>query len=404
MRRLNDWLQTYMKYTQHSEAPESFHFWTGVGTIAGALRWKVKFIQPYYTWTPNFYIVFVAKPGIVTKSTSINNGKRLLREIPGIHFGPDAITWQALISTLAKSVEHLLHPDGHLEPMCCLTFTASEFGSLIDLQDRQMINILVDLWDGRDDAWQKVTKSQGIDIVENPWINIMAATTPSWLSDNLPRQMIGGGFTSRCLFIFGETKRHLVAYPSELINVQQFQQHKDDLIHDLEQIALLQGEVKLTPEAIKFGTIWYKNHYQKMLSCTTDAGGYMSRKQCHLHKLAIVLSAAKRDDLVITELELAAADKILEAIETDMGHVFQLIQTTTEMEKTTNLVEIVQKIGSIPKAELYRTHFMTSLSYTEFEQALKSAIQAGYVVEGIRGSMVVVERVHTASGSQASVG
>lgn len=361
-------------------------------------------MQPYFTWSPNFYIIFVAKPGIATKSTSINNGAKLLREVPGIKFGPDAITWQALISSLAESKELVPLPDGSFEAMSCLTFTSSEFGSLVDLQDRQMVNILVDLWDGKDGGWKKATKTQGNDTIDNPWLNIMAATTPSWLSDNLPRQMMGGGFTSRCIFVFAEKKRSLVAYPSRLVTPGEFSKLQDDLVHDLEQISLLHGEVHLTEEAFQFGEIWYQDHYRKVLAGIEDASGYMARKQAHMHKLAIVLSASSREDLIITDKELAVADKILEALEADMGRVFQLIQTTEPMEKVSRLIEIVRGLKSVNKAELYRTHFINSLSWDEFATALRSAINAGHVVEVVRGQSMFIEVPGKPVGTPGKVG
>lgn len=390
MRKLNDWLKTYMQYTQYSEAPEAFHFWTGVGTIAGALRRKVRIKELYYEWSPNFYIIFVAKPGIATKSTSIAIGRRLLEEVKGVKFGPDAITWQALISTLAAAREDVPLPDGTFEPMSCLTFTASEFGTLIDFKDRQMLNVLVDLWDGKDGAFSKVTKTVPSDLVPNPWLNIISATTPAWLADNLPRQMLQGGFTSRCLFIFGDKKRQLVPYPSRLVNISKIQKISDDLIHDLEQIAMLRGEVTLTEEAYKYGEKWYIDHNKKALHASEDLGGYMSRKQVHVHKLATVLSAAKSDSLVITAEDLAIAEKLLSALEADMFNVFRLIQTTEPMEKVSRLVNLVRSNGSVKKAELYRIHFMNQMSFKDFQDAINSAVAAGALIEMVQGAATVL--------------
>jgi len=90
MRLSNNWIQSYLEYSSLSEAPENFHFWTAVSCIAGALRRRVWIDQGYFQWTPNFYIIFTAPPGIVSKSTTASIGMRLLREVPGIQFGPDA--------------------------------------------------------------------------------------------------------------------------------------------------------------------------------------------------------------------------------------------------------------------------------------------------------------------------
>ena len=70
MRNYSDWLKAYMEYAGYGEAPKYMHFWTGVSVIAGALRRKVWIDEIYFKWYPNFYIIFVAPPGVVSKSTT----------------------------------------------------------------------------------------------------------------------------------------------------------------------------------------------------------------------------------------------------------------------------------------------------------------------------------------------
>ena len=95
-----NWIQEYVAQQQNSEAPDEFHLWTAVSTVAGALGRKVWFDMGNHLVVPNFYIVFVSPPGIVQKSTTIGAGKRLLKQLDGIHFGPDTVTWQAITDTL----------------------------------------------------------------------------------------------------------------------------------------------------------------------------------------------------------------------------------------------------------------------------------------------------------------
>jgi len=402
-RKLDDWLKTYLKYSQHTESPESFHFWTGIGTIAGALRKKVRMKELHYSWSPNFYIIFVAKPGILTKSTAISIGGMLLRKIKGIKFGPDAMTWQALIEEMSSSVDLIKMPDGTDLPMSCLTFTSSELGSLVDFNDRQMITVLVDLWDGREDSWKKVTKSVGSNKIYGPWINIMAATTPSWLSDNLPKTMVGGGFTSRCIFIFGSKKRQLIAYPSRQVHdMDAFRRMEDNLVHDLEVISLLKGDVTLTNDAYVWGEQWYDRHYQSSLKNVDDVGGFMARKQAHLHKVATVLSAAKRDDLVIDVGELKVADILLTAVERDLHAVFQSLQTSDGMDRVARLIEIVEVLGSISKQELYRKYFISQVDIRVFDTYVASAIHAGYIREKALNGTIIIEWAGPAAGQTPS--
>src|SRR5262245_37982800 len=100
-----------MDFTRHSEAPSLFHFWTGVSTIAGALRRRVWQEQHLFQWIPNFYIVLVAPAGIATKSTTLNLGMGLLERVAGVHFGPESGSWQGLGDALAASTEYFKVPN-----------------------------------------------------------------------------------------------------------------------------------------------------------------------------------------------------------------------------------------------------------------------------------------------------
>jgi len=195
----------YAEYTKHSESPDLFHFWTGVFTIAGALRRQVWIDQRYFHWTPNFYIVLVGPAGVAAKSTSLRLGTNLLRFVDGIKFGPKSMTWQALTHALEEAFGLVPFPNGDLYPMSCITCSITELGTFLRPEDKVMMDVLVDLWDGQLEPWDRRTVyKEGQVLIENPWINIMGCTTPAWLRDNMPEAMIGGGLIRRIVFVYGE--------------------------------------------------------------------------------------------------------------------------------------------------------------------------------------------------------
>lgn len=404
MRRLNDWLKGYIQYTQYSEAPDHYHFWTGVSVIAGALRRKVWLDMQYFEWTPNFYIILVAPPGILNKSTTIGIGRSLLRQIQGVKFGPSALTWQALINELRSAGELVLMPDTQYHPMACLNFFVSELGTLLDPQDRQMVDILVDLWDGQKGAWEKATKMFGMETVVSPWINVLAGVTPKWLAANLPRTMIGGGFTSRCIFVLGNRKRQLVPYPHRCASPEWIKKIQEDLLVDLEYISMLKGSFTLTEEAYAYGVKWYQALYGQLLQHTkahSDFGGYLARKQSHLHKLAMIISASRRDTLEITEDDLSFSAQILRDLEADLPEIFKSITTTESMESAEKLVEIVQSKQKIRFTDLYRM-FFHNLDFQHFRQLVESAINAGYITQKQYGNTVFIEVMGKPAGTPVS--
>ena len=367
------------------EAPKSFHFWTGVSTIAAALRRKVWFDQVYYKWSPNFYIILVAPPGISTKSSAINIGMSMLDDIQGIKRGADALTWQSLVQSMEGAVEMIQVENGEFLAISCLTFSASELGVLLDPDDKMMINVLTDLWDGKNGVWNKATKTMGCNTVPNPWINIIAGTTPHWIADNFPSRAIGGGFTSRCVFVYAEKKHHLMAYPRYQMQRDGCFEHmlelRKKLLHDLEQIAMMQGEYDLTPEAIEWGENWYKSHHEcppELLNNDEQFGGYLNRKQGHTHKLAIVLAASKSNALMIDKSTLEAAVTLASQLEANMPEVFKHINTAPSQDLALRVVEKVRTLGPITKGALYRI-FVRQMSEKDYNAALDSAIAAGMI-------------------------
>ena len=66
----------------------------------------------------------------------------------------------------------------------------------------------------------------------------------------------------------------------------------------------------------------------------TVTSGYISRKQTHIHKLAIVLAAAQRDKLIIEESDLREADALLTTIEPHMIKVFESVGVVDEIKNT----------------------------------------------------------------------
>lgn len=374
-----DWLKSFVDYASYGEAPLTMYFWVGVSAVAGALRRRVWIDQGFFRWLSNFYIVLVAPPGIVAKSTTASIGMNLLREVPNIKFGPDVVTWQALVQSLANSTE--MFPIGDkFYPQSAITIESSEFGNFLNPNDREMVDVLVSLWDGKQGAFTKITKTQGSDEVVNPWVNIVACTTPAWIAGNFPEYMIGGGFTSRCIFVYAEEKRKYVAYPSEHLPPE-FQEMKLKLVQDLERISNLAGPYEIDKPAIKWGEEWYENLYKNRPPHLNNErfGGYIARKQTHIHKLAMIMAAARRDERVITLDELKGADTLVSALEVSMPRVFAHIGRTEISRHMEELLSCIRAYGEIEYVELFKAMFRVFPSSLEFENAIKSLKSAGFI-------------------------
>jgi Protein of unknown function (DUF3987) len=384
-RRLTDWLDSYIRYTQGTESPRIMHFFAGCSAIAGALRRKVWIDQVRFKWFPGMYIVFVADPGIATKSTTADLAMDLLREVPGVKFGPDNVTWQSLVTTFAGACESFEY-DGQWYPMSAITLVASEFGSLMDLHNQEMINLFITLWDGRP-KYEKSTKMSGNDTVEAPWINLLACTTPSWIATNMDQLATSGGLTSRTVYVFAEGKANYIAYLDEYAP-KDIEELKANLIHDLEYISMnLAGPFTITPEARTWGRTWYENLWKVHYSADKAdwLKGYLARKQAHIHKLAMILSVSRGDSLTLTPDDLILADTMFLSIEADLSRVFSKVGKSPEAIASEKLVDFIRRERVTSYEAAYRMVEATFPNHRDFEGILNGAIRSGRITMAQQG-------------------
>lgn len=378
-RLLDNWLTTYIDYASVTEAPRSMHFWTGVSVLAGALRRKVWIDMVRFQWFPSFYVIFVAPPGVVSKTTTADVGMSILRDVPGINFGPDIITWPSLVQAFASSGESFQMGEDWL-PMSAMTLVAGELGNLINPQDREMLNLYITLWDGVK-RLDKSTKTSGSDTIEAPWINILGCTTPHWIADNMPAAAVGGGFTSRCIFVYADAKVAYVPYVDEVVH-QNNDVIRQALVHDLEHISTTMcGPFVIEEEARVWGREWYEKFWRLEVPSMNNQlmEGYAARKQTHLHKTAMMMSAARSDDRRITREDLILADMMLTGLEPDMIKVFSRIGRTEESLQTERFLDFVKKNGYVPYAKAYQHIHFAFPDFHNFEAIVTGCIRAGYI-------------------------
>lgn len=384
MRHFPHWIKAYIEYTRASESPVQFHFWTAVSTLAGAVRRRVWRDELIFKWTPNFYIILVAPAGVVSKSTSIELGMALLRQVrPEVAFGPESLTWQALGEAFMDSMHFVKWSNDPLDirpafQMSALTIPVSELGTFLTVDDSKFVSFLTTMWDGREHPFLHKTRTQTLISIERPWLNIIGATTPSWIRNNIPEGMIGEGLMSRVIFVYGDAKRHLSAYPSRIIHGKDHKEIEEKLIEDLNVISQLIGDFTLTQEALLWGEDWYTNHNKTRANhmASDRFAGYLARKQGHMHKLAMILSISKRDDLILTKEDLYEADQILRDAETSMVKVFDSIGVVDEARRVAEMVAFVRTYKWIEAQELYRLCH-NIMSQRDFKESLRVAVESG---------------------------
>lgn len=368
-RHFDNWLKAYADYTDNTEAPKNFRSWTAMSTIAGALGRKAWVNIGRFQLSPAMYVVFVAPPGVATKSTTAKQGIDLLKEVGKINLFSGTITRQAILDELEDGQQQVMIGNKALT-MSSLTMFASELGVLLGGFDMQLIDDFVDMWDNKPEL-EKRTRGEGKKSIARPCLNMIGCTTPAWLQDNAKAYNIDGGLFSRTVFVYADKKEKLIAYPEE----SESPEFKSKLISDLRKISEMRGEFILTDEAKEWGSAWYAQLHTNPPDHLKNElfAAYISRRQAHLHKAALCLCAASAQDQIITLEHMVIAEALLEESERGLGRVYQALMVSEKTQAYGMILKLIDAFpNGITKNDLFRM-MGNRCTLSEFEAGIQAA-------------------------------
>lgn len=319
-RHLPDWISGFMALTENSEPPVLFRKWSAISTIAAALQRKVRVeLGISLTIYPNFYIVLVGPPS-AGKGTAMKYASDIINQIPSIRLSAQATSLQALIRRMKETNLTDVDMDtGKQQYHSSLTIFSNEFTVFLGYHNQELIAALCDWYDCHE-RWTYDTIKRDREEIVGVWVNILAGTTPDNIQSSLPMEAIGGGLTSRIIFVNEERKGKLVIFPHTTRQEMELQQM---LIHDLEQIALMSGRFSYTEDAMRFYADWCYAADKNPPFVDKKFDGYCGRRRNHLISLAMVCSASRDNDLVLMKDDFELAAMLLAEVEVKMGTVFR---------------------------------------------------------------------------------
>lgn len=385
-RKTGNWIDSYMQYVEDTEPAKVFHKWVAMSIIASALRKKTYAKYGRLKYYPNLYIVLVAEPGIARKSQAINFGLELMNQVPEIQTSADAVTKEAMLQDLENCAVDEQMPDGSNFRHSSLSIISREFESFLGQkkENTKMLVLLTDLFDCQELPWKYRTKNSGSNIIPSIYLNLLGATTPDSLASCLPSTAIGGGFTSRVLFVWADKKAKKVAKPEDSPRIQEL---KSKLCQDLYLISRIIGQYTFSPEADKKWNDWY-NAYEELdpdRLCRDPAfNGWYSRKPTYILKLAIVCAAAESDKTILEWRHIEQSIRELGDIEIQMGIVFKAIGKSTVTSEVDLVMQIIKARKSISEKALMSL-IWRDVDAQKFDNVIQTAIRTGRVKRAYRG-------------------
>lgn len=354
-RKCRDFLESYLEYSENTESPRSYHLWGGLSVISGALQRKVFIKWGHTEIYPNQYVVLIGPSG-ARKGEPIEIAKLFLQSV-NVTMISEAITRQALMQRMA-SATRMVPREGTVRPQSPVSIVSGEFAVFLAEGDSKFLADLTDWYDSRG-AWTYTTKNMGESEIQGVCVNLFAAMAPDWMPIAIPHTAIGGGFTSRIMFVVENTKGRTIADPNDYPIDPELE---DNLKNDLEYIYNIAGEMHFSTAGLKAYKHWYTAEEKKIregkpVISDPRFSGYVSRRATHVKKIGIAMSASRSDDLTLSEADFLRALALMESIEKNMVDAFGMIGRSQYTEQTQIILEYIKQQGTVKRSKLMQTFY-----------------------------------------------
>ena len=378
-----NFVTSFMHLCADTEMPETFAAWTALSGVSAALGRRVWVDEGTYVVYPNVYVVLVAGAGRCRKSTTVGMLKRILSQVdPKINLIAQKITNEAMISHMASLSEERSNASGKVYKYSEAFVLADELSTFLNSKSYEggIGPTLIQFFDC-EKRFEYMTKTKGTDVVHNTCLGILGGTTVDWIRNAIPSDAIGGGLTSRIIFVYVD------APPPPVARVY-YGDDKQALEEKLSQVLGIirsgpSGPAELSRSAWEAYEHEYNRwHRESPFFAVPTLSGYASRRGTHIFRLGMLLSVAERPDaaqVVVEDRHVFGAVKVLEASELMMPKVLYLINATERGAMGEILASRVAGCPAGVSRELLLYSVSNRLSYREFDEIMSTLVMAGRV-------------------------
>lgn len=369
MRQLENWMSAYFDYTKKQESPDIFHFAGALSCLSVALGRNVYVDRSRYRIYPNHYVLVIAASALCRKSVAIGIALRIMKEAGLAERLISKISSEALWKELGRSMEET----GESR----VFIFADELSLFLSKREVQgdLIPLLTRLYTCPDFELN-ITKTAGVDHAELVCVNALLATTPADFIDLIPGAATGKGFTPRIHIMFGDLPRQRMA------DIEEDPVLREKLVEDLRHIVTLKGKYEFTPEAWAWWSDWYEGpEFLKGIPEGVEMETWAGRKHDHVLKLAMILAAARKDELVLELEDMLKALGMLNVMESKMVHVYGMVgRIPMASHRDRILGQMRKREGRITRAEV--THINSNkMRAVEIEEVMQGLLVENLVKE-----------------------
>lgn len=382
-RRLtSNWLEAYLEYNEKHEAVEAIHRWVGIALISAIIRRKVYIelelgsIRRVY---PNVYVILVAESARARKSAAMDTGRDLLIDaVPDMKIMRDSMTSQGLIKALNHNVTAIRGNKIVEELRSDVAIFADEVANLFSydkLRAAQMTIFLTRCYECPS-IYDHTTARDSTVRLYNTYPMLLGGTDPRNLK-TIPEEA-AGGLTGRIMWVIESQRRaNNSGWKRNTRYTLKQQLLREYLIHDLQRIGKLEGEMLVKPEAQEIYDIWYgKLSEQEYNDPATDA----FYQRCHTTALRIceVLSIASHDELVATPQHMIDA---ITLIESQLPTVKRILTLGGGSHFEQNRAKLIAFLGKSKAGIAYRGAVLNHMGIVadDFERLLQTLLQDGTI-------------------------
>lgn len=376
---MTPFIEQYLEICRNTEPPKIFQLWASISITAAALGRNVWFKHGMVSIVPNIYVMLIGEPGS-RKSTAIKTAKKFLAHSGYETLAPDKSTKEKFLLDFEKgftfdsdAIENEEELNTFLESELEsesreVYIPADEWLEFFGEANVGFATLLGTLWD-YDGVYRDRLKNSKSVSVPNPTVNILGGCTHDTFKLSFPPNLLGHGFISRLILVFGERRAERITWPREISDIE-----KNLIAKQLQEMRhKLFGQMTVTSQGMEVLDEIYKS-WEDLEDIRFQH--YSTRRFTQLLKLCLII-AAQHMTTEVTREHIIAANTILTYTEQAMPKALGEFGASKNSAVTQKIIAILDASDSpVTIKQLWKLLSRDLDKLTDLAQILQNLTQA----------------------------